>query len=120
MATSKTAQVKSPIPKRPIFETLHTDISITCLVVLGFNATLTAKVGDKHVFPGSHQYITFFPKPPTIFLTCLIGERPKHAGKKGHLNTVWNSQSPGHKSDMLTTETFGRNRKRVYLNQLLL
>ena len=57
------------------------------LVVLRFNATLTAKVismavGDAYVFPG---FLTpeltqlFFAKPPTTFLTCFAkvrGELP--------------------------------------------
>ena len=46
------------------------------LVVLGFNATLTAKViswrSVTHVFPGFLTPVLtqlFFPKPPTTFLT---------------------------------------------------
>ena len=66
------------------------------LVVLGFNATLTAKViswwSVMHmtVFPG---FLTpaltqlFFAKPPTTFLTCFCkGERQKYARKKVCLN----------------------------------
>ena len=58
------------------------------LVVLGFNAILTAKViimavGEAHVFPGFLTPVLiqlFFPKPPTTFLTCLCrGERRKYA-----------------------------------------
>ena len=49
-----------------------------------------------------HQY---FPKPLTTFLTCFSrGERRKYAGKKFRLNSVSNSQPPGHESDMLTTK----------------
>ena len=69
------------------------------LVVLGFNATLTAKViswrSVTHVFPG--------------FLTCFSrGERRKYARKKSCLNRGSNSQPPGHESDTLTTEPPGR------------
>ena len=42
-------------------------------------------VGDAHVFPGfliPSTDTTFFPKPPTTFLTCFRGERRKYAGKK--------------------------------------
>ena len=60
------------------------------LVVLGFNATLTAKViswrSVTHVFPG---FLTpgvtqlFFPKPPTTFLTCFYrGERQNKRKEK--------------------------------------
>ena len=52
------------------------------LVVLGFNATLTAKViswqSVTHVFPGFLTPLLtqlFFPKSPTTFLTCLCRER---------------------------------------------
>ena len=69
------------------------------LVVLGFNATLTAKViswrSVTHMFPG---YLTpvltqlFFPKPPTTFLTCFCrGERRKYVGKKSRLHRGSNS-----------------------------
>ena len=83
-----------------------------CLVVLGFNATLTAKViswrSVKHVFPGFLTPVltqVFFPKPPTTFLTCFCrGERRKYAGKKSRLNRRWNSQPHGHESDTLTTQ----------------
>ena len=55
------------------------------LVVLGFKATLTAKViswlVDAYVFPGFLTSVLtqlFFPKPPTTFLTCFCrGERRK-------------------------------------------
>ena len=86
------------------------------LVVLGFNATLTAKViimavGDAHVFPGFLTPVLtqlFFPKPPTTFLTCFCrGERRKYAGKKSRLNRGSNSQPPGLESDTLTTEPPG-------------
>ena len=81
--------------------------------VLGFNATLTAKViswqSVTHTcFPGfPTQVLTqlFFPKPPTTFLTCFCrGEWRKYAGKKSCLNRGSNSQPPGHESDTLTTE----------------
>ena len=54
----------------------------------------------------SHQYnTTFFPKPPTTFLTCFSrGERQKYIGKKVCFNQVSNSQPQGHGSDMLSTE----------------
>ena len=83
------------------------------LVVMGFNATLTAKVISwqsvmHNVFPGFlTQVLTqlFFPKPPTTFLTCFCrGERRKYARKKSRLNRGSNSQPPGHESDTLTTE----------------
>ena len=52
-----------------------------------------------------HTNTTFFPKPPTGFLTCFIrGQRQKYARKEVHINRVWNSQPPGHESDTLTTE----------------
>ena len=53
------------------------------LVVLGFNATLTAKViswqSVTHVFPGFLTPVLtqlFFPKPPTSFLTCFCRGEP--------------------------------------------
>ena len=90
------------------------------LVVSGFNATLTAKVISwrsvtHYVFPCFLTPVLtqlLFPKPPTIFLTCFSSsERQKYAGKKVHLNQVSNSQPPGHESDMLTTEPYGRGRE---------
>ena len=64
--------------------------------------------GDTYVFPGFLTPVLtqlFFPKPPTTFLaTCFRGERRKYTVKKVDLNRVSNSQPPGHKSDMLTTE----------------
>ena len=66
-------------------------------------------VGEAHVFPGF--LTTFFPEPPTTFLACFSsGERPKYTGKKVRLNRVSDSQSPGHDSDMFTTEPTGRGR----------
>ena len=63
------------------------------LVVLGFNATLTAKViswrSMTHMcfLAFSHLTQPFFPKPPTTFLTCFCkGERRKYAGKKSRLD----------------------------------
>ena len=71
-------------------------------------------VGDAHVFPGfSHTSTntTFFPKPPTTFLTCFNrDERRKYAVKKIHLNQVPNSQLRGHEFDTLTTEPPERGR----------
>ena len=73
------------------------------LVVLGFNANLTAKiiimaVGDAHVFPGFLTPVLtqlFFPNPPTTFLTRYCrGERSKYARKKVRLNQGSNSQPP--------------------------
>ena len=71
-------------------------------------------VGDIYVFPGFLKPVLtqlFFRKPPTTFLTYFCrGEWRKFAGKKSRLNGGSNSQPPGHKSDMLTTEppmTFG-------------
>ena len=87
------------------------------LVVLGFNATLTARViswrSVTHMcFLGSLTPVLtqlFFPKPPTTFLTCFCrGERRKYAGKKCRLNRGSNSQPPGHETDRLTTEPPGR------------
>ena len=87
------------------------------LVVLGFNATLTANViswrSMTHMcfldFLSPVLTQLFFPKPPTTFLTCFCrGERRKYAGKKSRLNRGSNSQPPGHESDTLTTEPLGR------------
>ena len=83
------------------------------LIVLEFHATLTAMVISwqsvtHYVFPGFLKPIQtqlFFPKPPTTFLTSFSrGDRRKYAGKKVQLNRGLNSQPPGHKSDMFTTE----------------
>ena len=69
-------------------------------------------VGDAHAFSGfltPLQTQLFFPKPPTIFLTCFCrGERRKYVGKKSRLNRGSNSLPPGHESDTLTTEPPGR------------
>ena len=76
--------------------------------VLGFNATLMAKViswqSVTHMcfLAFSHQLLIqlFFPKPPTTFLTCFCrGERRKYAGKKFRFNQGLNSQPLGHESD---------------------
>ena len=81
------------------------------LVVLGFKATLTAKV---IVFPGVLTPVLtqlFFPKSPTTFLTGLCrGDSPKYTGKKVCLNQGSNSQPPGHESDTLTTEPTRRGK----------
>ena len=51
---------------------------------------------------------TFLPKPLTAFPTCFsTGERRKYVGKKVFLNPVWNSQLPGHESDLLITLSSG-------------
>ena len=91
------------------------------LLVLGFDATLTAKViswrSVTHVFPGFPTPVLtqlFLPKPPTTFLTCFCrGETQKYAGKKSRLNRGSNSQPPGHESDLLTTEPPGRGLRPV-------
>ena len=90
---------------------------MTELVILEFNATLTAKtiswrlVTHMCFLVFSHQYkLTqlFFPKPPTTFLTWFCrGERRKYSGKIIRLNRGSNSQPPGHESDTLTTEPPG-------------
>ena len=85
------------------------------LVVLRFNATLTAKViswrSVTHIsfLTFSHQLQVpkqrFFPKPPTTFPTCFCrGEKRKYASKKVRLNWVSNSQPPGLESDTFSTE----------------
>ena len=79
------------------------------VVVLGFNATLIAKVISWwSVFPGFLTPVLtqcFVPKPPTTFLTCFCrGERRKYARKESRLNWGSNSQPPGRESDILTTE----------------
>ena len=91
------------------------------LVLLGFNATLTAKVISwrsvtHYVYP---VFLTTaltqlsFPKPPTTFHTCFCrGERRKYAGKKSRLNRGSNSHPPGHESDTLTTEPPERGKLR--------
>ena len=81
------------------------------LVVLGFNATLTAKVISQwlvtHMFPGFLTPVLkqlYFPKPLTTFLTCICrGKRQKYFGMKVCLNQGSNSQPPGHESDRLAT-----------------
>ena len=90
------------------------------LVVLGFDATLTAMVISWQLvtcklFPGFLIPVLtqlFFPKQPTTFLACFCrGERRKHAGKKSRLNRGSNSQPPGHESNTLTTEPPRRGKK---------
>ena len=105
-----------------VFSAAEKELIKTCyvekgwLVVLGFNATLTAKVISWRLvmhmcFPGFLTPVLtqlFFPKPPTTFLTCFCrSERQKYAGKKSHLNRGSNSQPPGHESDTLVTEPSG-------------
>ena len=97
---------------------VHSSVSfLGWLVVLVFNATLTAKVISwrsvtHYVFPGFLTPVLtqlFFSKPPTTFLTCFCrGERRKYAGKKSRLNRGSNSQPAGHESDTLTTKSPGR------------
>ena len=82
------------------------------LVVLGFSATLTAKViswqSPKHWLSWlshTNTITTFFPKTPPTFLICLSrDERQKYARNKVCLDLVSNSQPPGHDSDTLTIE----------------
>ena len=86
------------------------------LVVLGFKATLTAKVISW--WSVTHIVLTqlFFPNLPTTFLTCFCrGERRKYAGKKSRLNRGSNSQPPGLESDTLTTEPPGRGSKNEHI-----
>ena len=100
------------------FQNKHRDnlLYFSDLVVLGFNATLTATVVSwrlvTHVSPGFLTPVLtqlFLRKPLTTFLTCFWrGERRKYARKKSHLNQGWNSQQTGHESDKLTTEPSGR------------
>ena len=89
---------------------------LSWLVVLGFHATLTAKViswqSETHMcflaFSTPALKQLFFSKPPSTFLTCFCrGERRKYAGKKSRLNQGLNSQPQGHEFDTLTTEPPG-------------
>ena len=93
------------------------------LVVLGFNAILTARVilwwSVMHmtVLPGFLTQL-FFPKPLTTFLTCFCrGERQKYTGKKSRLNRGLNSQPSGHEYDMLTTEPPRRGKDEMVKQQ---
>ena len=87
-------------------------IKITSVQLVGCIATLTAKVipwwSLMHTFllvSHTSPNKTFFPKPPTTFLTCFSrGESRKYAGKKNPLNRVSNSQPQRHESYTLTTE----------------
>ena len=89
-------------------------IIISWLVVLGFNATLTAKViswwSVMHMcFPGflTPVLTVFFPNPMTTFLKCFCrGERQKYTKTKVCLHWGSNSQPPGDESNALTTEPF--------------
>ena len=93
-------------------------MSFCWLVVLGFNATLTAKViiimaaGDAHVFPGFlTQVLTqlIFQKPPATFLRCFCrDERRTYAEKKVHFNRGSNSKPADHEFDRLTAEPPGQ------------
>ena len=83
---------------------------------IGLNATLTAKVISWRSVTLSHTSTntTFFPKPPTTFLTCFSrGERRKYARKKVRLNWVSNSQPQGHESYTLTNEPPGQGTKQA-------
>ena len=65
-------------------------------------------VGDAWLFNTSAN-TTFFPKPPTTFITCFSrDERRKYTGKKVCIDRVSNSQTPSNESDTLTTEQPGR------------
>ena len=70
------------------------------LVVLRFNAALTAKaVGDTHVFPGFPHTSTntnFFPKPPTTFLTCFNKGESENSPKRNFAST--GSRTHNHQS----------------------
>ena len=59
------------------------------LVVLGFNATLTAMViswrSVTHMFPGFLTPVLtqlFFPKPPTTFLTCFCRREKRNTPQR--------------------------------------
>ena len=70
------------------------------LIVLGFNATLTAKV----ISWWSVMHMCFL----ATFLTCFCRSKgQKYAGKKSCHNWGSNSQPQGHESDTLTTEAPG-------------
>ena len=66
-------------------------VILTLILLIGwvvFNSSgHIMAVNDVHGLPGF--LITFFPNPPTSFLTCFSrGERRKYAGKKVRLNRV--------------------------------
>ena len=91
-----------PFLNKPLFSGV---CRIGWLVVLGFDATLTAKVISwrsvtHNVFLGFLTPVLtqlFFPKPPSTFLTCFCrGKRQKYTRKKSCLNRGSNSQPPGH------------------------
>ena len=66
-----------------IFSCHRHPIHVGCLVVLRFNATLTAKViSCVSWLSHTSTKTNFFSKPPTTFLTCFSrGERRNYAGK---------------------------------------
>ena len=114
----------SPACNRLSYRRLAGVKALCWLVILGFNATLTAQViimavGDAHVFPGFLTPVLtqlFFPKPPTTFLKCFCrGERRKYARKKSRLNRGSNSQSPGHESGKLYVN-LPQGQKHNYIN----
>ena len=96
------------------------------MVVLGFNATLTAKViaavGDAHVFPGFLTSVLtqlFLPKPPTTFLTCSCrDERRKYAGKESSPQP--GIELSGQESDTLTTDPLVQGNVTIRMIQHLL
>ena len=108
ISSNNIGQITLRKKKNPLIldQTRETSFDISWLVVLGFNATLTAQViswcSVTHMFPGfltSPLTQLFFPKPLTTFLACFCrGERRKYEGKKVPLNQELNSQSPGHES----------------------
>ena len=90
------------------------------LVVLGFNATLTAKVVSWQLVMNmcflafSHQYYNnfSFKSHRQLFSHASAAVRGENTlGKKVCRNRGSNSQPPGHKSDTLTTEPPGRGTK---------
>ena len=105
---------KTPWEKEKLLVTSNFSFShgvFNCwLVVLGFNATLTAMVISWRTYVSwlSHTSTnTTFLSKPTDYFSCR-GERRKYAGNKSRLNRGSNSQPPGHESDTLTTEPPGR------------
>ena len=124
-----TVFLKPPTTFLTCFSTGERRKYVSWLAVLQFNATLTAKViswrSVTHVSWFSHTSAntTFFPKPPTTFLTNFSrGGLLNYDTKKVRLNRESNSQPPCHESDMLTTDpTRGGQkyaRKKVCLNQV--
>ena len=102
-------QVIQSAPKKKKLKTLKISMMYlnkrNVVTLLGFNATLTAKVIlwrlVTHVFPGFltpiHAQIYF-----QSYRLLFSHERRKYAGKTVRLNLVSNSQPPGHESNMLS------------------